>query len=122
MANRLSLRGFLRRRLKPSVAGLMISVLFVGTGFGLFVRSARIQRDAVKAITNAVGEGSEIDRPAPGEVRYDWEVRGGVLPNYNAVRPLHPWVPRRLVDLLGMDYFGSVVYVRLPAGLTRLAS
>ena len=57
----------------------------------------RIQREAVAAI-----------KDAGGRISYDWEWRGG--------KPIvggKPWAPKRLTDLIGVDYFGHVTCVDL---------
>jgi Leucine-rich repeat (LRR) protein len=82
-------------RIRLSVRALMILVLLLGGGLGWIERSVRIQRDAVAA----------IERTGAG-VRYDWQYRNGI-PNSKG----KPWAPRWLVDLLGVDYFGSPAYV-----------
>jgi len=84
-----------RRWLRISVRGLIILVLAIGGWLGWMVRSARIQREAVEAIQGA-----------GGRIMYDWEWENG-YPTKNE----GPWAPRWLVDRLGIDYFGSVVYV-----------
>src|ERR1017187_5656777 len=108
-------RGWLRKRLQLSVLGLMVLVLIAGTVLGLVVRKARVQRDAVLAITNTGGAGS-----AGGTVYYDWELPKGRSPPYIESMDPHsdPWAPKWLVDFLGVDYFGHVVYVELfPGGI-----
>ena len=55
-----------RRYLRFSVRGLIVVVLVVGGWLGWIVRGARIQREAVAAITRA-----------GGRVAYDWERRDG---------------------------------------------
>ena len=79
-----------------SVRGLIILVLVIGGGLGWLVRSARIQREAVAAITRA------------GGVRYG---SGWTSESYNpGVKPVKPgW----LADLVGVDYFARVTDVRL---------
>ncbi len=81
-----------------SIASLITLVLVLGLWLGWFVRSARFQRDAVAAITKA-----------KGEVLYDWECRNGHWIPHGT-----PWAPRWLVDAIGVDHFGNVVYVRIP--------
>ncbi len=84
-----------RRFLRVSMRGLIVLVLVVGSGLGWLVRSARIQRDAVAAITKA-----------GGSVQYNWEWANG--------KPLaggRPWVPRRMIDLIGVDCLGHVTRV-----------
>jgi len=85
-----------RRFLRFSVRGMIVVVLLVGGCLGWIVRSARIQREAVAAITKS-----------GGSVNYNWEEwKNGVL-----VPGGRPWAPRWLVDLLGVDYFGHVTCV-----------
>jgi len=80
-----------------SVRGLIAFALVAGISFGLIVSSAKNQREAVAAI-----------RGVGGTVKYDWEWRDNrTLPNGR------PWATTRLVDRLGVDYFGNVVYVDL---------
>ena len=81
-----------RRFLRFSVRGMIVVVLVFGGGFGWIVRSARIQREAVAAITRA-----------GGSVMYNFEDR-----SRNRVKP---WAPQWIVDLIGIDYFGHVTYV-----------
>jgi hypothetical protein len=85
-----------RRYPRFSVRGLIVLVLLIGRGVGWMVRGARIQREAVTAITR-VG----------GSVQYDWEDAEGNIPG----KP--PWAPRWLADLIGIDYFGHVISVTL---------
>ena len=88
-----------RRFLRFSVRGLIVFVLVIGAGLGWIVREAQIQRDAVVAIKNA-----------GGSVGYDWEYGAkGYVVGAN-----HPWAPRWLVDLIGVDYFGHATYVGFP--------
>ncbi len=66
------------------------------------VHSAQLQGEAVAAIKNA-----------GGSVRYDWDREDG--------RPItsgRQWYPEWVVDRLGDDYFGNVVEVYLPGGLS----
>jgi Leucine-rich repeat (LRR) protein len=84
-----------RRWLRFSIRGLIALVLVSGVGLGWAVSNARIQRDAVAAITKA-----------GGSVMYEWEPIG------------KPWAPRWLVDLIGVDLFGDVTYVWLPRTAT----
>jgi Leucine Rich repeat len=89
-----------RHWLRISIRILIVLVLIVGVCLGWMVRATRIQREAVEAIYKA-----------GGKVSYDWEWKYGVhLPGGK------PFVPRWLVDLLGPDYFGDVVYVYLDKG------
>ncbi len=77
------------------VRGLIALVLVIGVGLGMLVRSARIQREAVAAI-----------EAADGAVHYEWEWSNG-----RAIPGGRPWAPKWLVDLIGVDYFGSVTRV-----------
>ena len=86
-----------RRFLRFSVRGLIALVLLTGGSLGWTVRQARIQRDAVAAITK---DG--------GNVSYDWEWRDG-----KSIPPGNLWAPRWLVDRIGVDYFGHVTRVML---------
>jgi internalin A len=81
-----------RRYLRFSMRGLILLVLVIGGGLGWLVRSARIQRDAVAAIT-----------AADGSVSYSRA----------------SWAPMWLVNSLGIDYFDHVVAVVLPATSPR---
>ncbi len=84
-----------RKLLRFSVRGLILLVLAIGAALGWLVRSARIQREAVAAITKA-----------GGEVNYNWEWSNGT-----PISGGKPWAPKRLVDLVGLDYFGHVTRV-----------
>ena len=84
-----------RRFLRFSVRGLIVLVLVIGAWLGWLVRSARIQRDAVAAITKAGGASIMTGSGATGTV-----IPGG-----------RPSAPRWLVDLIGVDYFGHVIDV-----------
>ena len=81
-----------RRHLRFSMRGLIVLVLFIGSGLGWLVRGARIQRDAVATITSA-----------GGSVTYDWEWRDRSAGA--------PWPPRWLAELIGIDYFVHVIRV-----------
>ena len=80
-----------------SVRALIVLVLLIGAGLGWLVRSAHVQRDAVAAI-----------RRAGGSVSYHWQWN-----NRKSVPGGKPWVPKWLVDLIGVDYFGHVTSVWL---------
>jgi hypothetical protein len=82
-----------RRWLRVSARGLI--VLVFGAVLGWVVRSARDQRDAVRAIEEA-----------GGSVEYDWHenVRG------------ETWLPGWLVDRVGIDYCLHVDYVSVAYG------
>jgi internalin A len=83
--------------LRISVRGLLVAVLLVGGWLGWLVHTARIQHDAVAAITSA-----------GGFVYYDWEREEWD----NGPKTGPRWAPRWLVDRLGLDYFGHVIAVR----------
>jgi hypothetical protein len=89
-----------RRFLRVSVRGMIVVVLLIGGLLGWVVRSARIQRDAVAAITK---EG--------GNVWYDWDLKAGVRDGEGK-----PWGPSWLVKTIGVDYFGNVVVVMMSRG------
>jgi internalin A len=89
-----------RRYLRFSVRGLIVLVLVNGAGMGWLVHKARIQREAVGAITTA-----------GGNVAYDWDWSNGT-----SVAGGKPWAPRWLVDRIGIDYFGHVTFVFLNPG------
>ena len=76
------------RFLRFSVRSLIVLVLVVGLWLGWLVRGARIQRDAVAAITKAG----------------DAPVQGG-----------KPWAAGWFVEMLGVDYFGNVAAVIIPS-------
>jgi internalin A len=88
-----------RRFLRFSVRGLVVVVLVIGAGLGWFVRGARIQREAVAAITKA-----------GGSVYYDWEWSDG-----KHIPTGRPWAPKWLTDRVGVDYFGHVTQACLGA-------
>lgn len=85
-----------------SLRGLIALVLIAGGWLGWMVRNARVQRDAVAEI-----------RRSGGWVWYDWHFKSGDID-----RNARPWAPKWLVDRVGVDYFGHVVF----AGLGRQAS
>lgn len=105
------------QRLVPrlSVRMLLVLVLVVGGGLGWVVHSARVQREAVEAI-----------RRAGGSVQFDWQVEaeraalkeamGGMGGGFLVLPDADPPWPRWLVDLLGVDFFGSVVEVDVVGG------
>jgi internalin A len=84
-----------RRYLRFSVRGLIVLVLLIGLGLGWFVRSARIQREAVAAIL-----------AAGGYVSYESEVPGGAV-----LSASKPWTRRWLMNFFGIDYFDHVTAV-----------
>ncbi len=86
-----------RRFLRFSLRGLIVLVLVIGGGVGFVVHSARVQRQAVVAIEHA-----------GGSVYYDWTWNDDRF-----ISPGKPWAPQRLIDLIGIDYFGHVTSVSL---------
>jgi Leucine Rich repeat len=92
-----------RRCLRLSVRGLIVLVLVVGAGLGWVVRSARIQRDAVAAITR--GGGSVI------YTRHGWNTE--YTPFYGPGK-----TPTGLVETIGVDYFRHVTSASLNRGPT----
>jgi internalin A len=89
-----------RRFLRMSVRGLLLSIVLIGCGLGWLarvVRTGQVQRRAVAAIYQA-----------GGWVVYDteWDQRQ----NVSIWKPT--W-PKWLVDRLGVDYFGNVVFINL---------
>jgi hypothetical protein len=87
-----------RRRLQVSVRALMVLVLITGGGLGWVIYRARVQREAVAAITRA-----------GGEFAYSWQRSNGlpVIP-----RPKPPW-PEWLRKGIGPDFLDTVTYVSL---------
>lgn len=83
--------------LRLSIRALMIVVLIIGGGLGWAVQRAKFQHDAVAAIQRA-----------GGAALYEWEWQ-----NNSPVSNGKPWAPRWLVDRLGVDYFGHVVFVQV---------
>jgi hypothetical protein len=81
----------------------MVLVLVVGGGLGWFIHRATVQRDAVKAIV-----------AAGGFVQYDFQRNAGPR-NPRGTPP----GPRWLVDLLGVDFFASVIQVKLGGSQTE---
>ena len=101
-----------QRYLRFSVRGMIVVVLVSGGGLGWFAhlaRQARIQRNAVAAITKL-----------GGSALYDWQFEGNQLrlkKGTNIISNEVPGWPKWLVDRLGVDTFGSVTQVsfrRLP--------
>ena len=78
-----------RKRLRVSLAAMMIAVLIVGGGLGWVTHRVRVQREAVAAIFE-VG----------GSVEYDWEFKNS--------KPRGPMWLRRAI---GPEYFDTVVGV-----------
>ncbi len=86
-------------RLRFSIRGQIVGILILGGCLGWLARGARTQREAVAAIEKA-----------GGWVRYNWQQEG----RNSLTRP--PWVTERMVDWLGVNYFGHVTYVGLGPG------
>jgi internalin A len=81
-----------RSRLRLTLGGMMLIVLLIGGWLGWMVHRAKVQREAVAAIVKA-----------GGNVLYDWELGKppGAKPNG----------PKWLRDLIGIDYFDTVVAI-----------
>ena len=88
-----------RRFLRVSVRGAIVVVLLCGIWLGWLVRTARVQRDAVRAIT-----------AAGGLVRYNWGWKKA-----NPTMVIKRADPGWLADLIGVDYVGHVTVVWLTA-------
>ena len=87
------------RWLRVSLRGLMVLVLVIGGGLGWLVHRARVQRDAVVAITRT-----------GGSVRYQIiDDYGGDILLRDQPRPLSGW----LIGWLGDDYSENVRVVFL---------
>ncbi len=86
-----------RSFLRFSIRALIVLVLVIAAGLGWIVRQAHVQRDAVAAI-----------KKDGGDVLYDWQWSNGAVH-----RGGKPWATRRLVDLIGVDYFGHVTVAAL---------
>ncbi len=70
------------RYLRFSVRGMIFLVLIVGGWLGWFIRSIRIERDAVAAITRT-----------GGYVNFDWEwKKGDPIPDTNRRSRLSQWL------------------------------
>jgi hypothetical protein len=89
-----------RRSFRFSVRGLLVLILVIGCGLGWIahvVRSGRDQRRAVAAVYQA-----------GGWVLYDTDWDEG-----QATSAWKPRWPRSLVDRIGVDYLGAVVFINL---------
>lgn len=87
-------------RLRFSLRGLIILVLFLGCGLAGMAHSlhqARVQREAVAAIERS-----------GGDVIYDWMWRDGDVVNGR------PWWPQWLENRLGIDFLSHVVFAAFP--------
>jgi hypothetical protein len=78
----------------------MIFVLILGGVLGWIVYQAHVQREAVAVITRS-----------GGGLMYNLGWSNGSFIRYGK-----PWCPKWLGDLIGVDYFGSVVSVSFPNG------
>ena len=87
-----------QRRLRISVRGLMVLVLITGGGLGWVIHRARVQRDAVAAITR-VG----------GHIGYSWQRSNGAWISPIPKPPWAVWARRKL----GPDFIDTVTYVLL---------
>ena len=109
--------GRLRKRLRLSLGGMMILILGVGGVLGRVVHRARVQRDAVAAITTP-------RRDTRGTVYYDWQFAAGqgapspgprwmgeILGKFDA--NARPRGPRWMRDAFGPDLFDTVVNVHI---------
>lgn len=91
------------RRVRISLRTSLCVVLLLGGGLGWMLHRVKIEHQAVAAIERA-----------GGSVLYEWQYRKGVT--FTRGKPNWPdW----LVDRLGIDFFGNVVFVFLPEGGTN---
>ena len=91
-----------RKRMRLSIRGFVLLVLFVGGVLGLVLHRAQTQRNEVEAI-----------RKSGGRVFYQWEWKdSSVISNSS------PRGPKWLLDRIGVDYMNDVVYVELPRRAT----
>ena len=81
-----------RKRLRITLGGMMVFILIIGGWLGWLVHRARVQRQAVAAIVKA-----------GGNVLYDWE--------YGHPPDAKPNGPKWLRELIGIDYFDTVVAI-----------
>jgi hypothetical protein len=91
-----------RRRWRPvrwRVRVTVVAVLLIGGGLGWWLRSVRIQREAVEAVDNG-----------GGYIQYDWHFKDGEV--FDNTGP--PW-PEWMVRHLGTDCFSSVTVVQANA-------
>lgn len=87
-----------RRHLRISMRGMIILVLVIGAAAGWIARGARIQREAVAAITRN-----------GGQVTYTWGAWRTGDGFFNGTGPAR----KGLVDFIGVDYFGHISTVFL---------
>ena len=96
---RVAPRGW-RTLLRVSVRGLLLLILVIGCGMGWIaqiVRDANIQRRAVASIKQVGG----------------WVVYDSEWDEDQHTSSWKPRWPKRLVDLVGIDYLGNVVFINL---------
>ena len=86
-----------RRYVRFSLRALIVLVLCISCGLGFLVHEAQVQREAVAAIVRTCGT-----------VYYNWKWN-----NDRFIPPRKLWAPQRLIDFIGIDYFGHVTAVRL---------
>jgi hypothetical protein len=92
-----------RPKVRISVRTMMALVLVLGVVLGWLSYRARVQRNAVAAITKATGY-----------VKYDWELRKV----FGFESGTH-WWPSWLARAVGPDHFQTVVWVDLLRGFDR---
>ena len=85
-----------RRLSRLSVRAILVLVLIVGAALGWFLRSAKIQRQAVEVINKV------------GGVQYDWQWSHG-----SSATRSGPWAPKWLVEAAGVDFFSNVTVVEI---------
>jgi Leucine-rich repeat (LRR) protein len=94
----------LRKRLRLSMGAMMVGILGIGCVLGWVAHRARVQRDAVAAITTP-------RRNTRGDVYYDWQFVAGKFD-----KDAKPRGPRWLRDALGTEVFDTVVSVTIKGG------
>ena len=94
-----------RRRFRYSLRSMMLLILVLCVGLGVWAEKARRQRSAVTAIV-AYG----------GTVTYDYEMVDGYY-QWNR----HPSEPKWLLRLSGIDFFHNVVYAYLDSSKEALS-
>jgi hypothetical protein len=87
--------------LRLSIRALLVLILLLACWLGWFVRTARLQREAVAAV-----------KKAGGIVWYDWEWKNGDYVQGKSQPPGPKW----LVDRIGVDYFSNVTFVNMMRG------
>ena len=89
-------------RFRARTRTIMAAVFIAACGLGWLVHRERVQREAVVAIHRA-----------NGYAEYEWRA---VSKDGLTVYHRSPRVPRWLLDMIGVDYFGSVVVVGVATG------